>query len=77
MAKYKDVEEYASTLGKWQAETVMSLANLVSDNAPVDTRFAGTQTVAWVLQLVTSHTLGHAGEISAIKGTMGLQGLPM
>jgi len=43
----------------------------------IDTRFMGKQTVAWVLQLATSHTLGHAGEISAIKGTMGLQGLPM
>jgi len=42
----------------------------------IDTRFAGTQTIAWVLQLVGSHTVGHAGEISAVKGTQGLQGLP-
>jgi len=34
MAKYQDVEEYASSLGEWQAETVRSLANLVSENAP-------------------------------------------
>ena len=43
----------------------------------VETRFMGTQTVAWVLQLVASHTLGHAGEISAVKGIQGLKGLPM
>ena len=42
----------------------------------IDTRFAGKQTIAWVLQLVGSHTVGHAGEISAVKGTQGLKGLP-
>ncbi len=42
----------------------------------VDTRFAGTQTVAWVLQFVGSHTVGHAGEISAVKGTQALKELP-
>ena len=34
MAKYKDVEEYAASLSAWQADTVRSLAELVSDNAP-------------------------------------------
>ena len=34
MAKYKDVGEYASSLGDWQTEAVRSLAELVSANAP-------------------------------------------
>ena len=34
MAKYQDVEEYASSLGDWQTEAVRSLAELVSANAP-------------------------------------------
>ena len=36
----------------------------------------GTQTLAWVLQLMTAHLAGHAGDIAAVKGVQGLKGLP-
>ena len=50
------------------------------DDADLDksyeTHMLGKQTGAWVLQLAATHSAGHAGEISAIKGMQGLKGLP-
>jgi uncharacterized damage-inducible protein DinB len=69
------MEAYANAI----KDPILAYIDTLSDedlDREIDTRFAGTQTVAWVLQLVASHTLGHAGEISAVKGTQGLQGLP-
>ena len=69
------MQEYAKSL----RESVISYINTLSDedlNREIDTRFAGTQTFGWVLQLVGSHTAAHAGEISAVKGMQGLKGLP-
>lgn len=60
-------------------DPILSYIDSISDedlDREIDTRFASTQTIAWVLQLVGSHTVGHAGEISAVKGTQGLKGLP-
>ncbi len=68
--------EYANAI----KDPILAYVDSLTDedlDREIDTRFMGTQTVGWVLQLATSHTLGHAGEISAIKGTMGLKGLPM
>lgn len=42
----------------------------------VDSRVLGKQTVAFMLQLATMHTAGHAGDISTVKGFQGLKGLP-
>ena len=69
------MQAYAEAIKGPILEYVDSLSDEDLDRE-IDTRFAGTQTIAWVLQLVGSHTLGHAGEISAVKGTQGLKGLP-
>ncbi|MCH8814267.1 MAG: DinB family protein [Chloroflexi bacterium] len=69
------MDTYASAI----KDPILAYIDTLTDedlDRKIDTRFAGEQTVAWVLQLVTSHTLGHAGEIAAVKGTQGLQGLP-
>ena len=42
----------------------------------VDTRFFGTQNVGFLLQLAGMHTVGHTGDIAALKGIQGLKGLP-
>ena len=69
------MQAYAEAIKGPTLEYIDSLSDEDLDRE-FDTRFAGTQTVAWVLQLVGSHTIGHAGEISAVKGTQGLKGLP-
>lgn len=42
----------------------------------VDTRFFGTQNVGFLLQLAGMHTVGHTGDMAALKGIQGLKGLP-
>ena len=69
------IEAYAEAIKGPILEYIDTLSDEDLDRE-IDTRFAGTQTIAWVLQLVGSHTVGHAGEISAVKGTQGLKGLP-
>jgi hypothetical protein len=70
------MNEYANAI----REPILACIDTLTDDdldREIDTRFMGTQTVAWVLQLVASHTAVHTGEISAIKGMQGLKGLPM
>ena len=69
------IEAYAEAIKGPILEYIDTLSDEDLDRE-IDTRFAGKQTIAWVLQLVGSHTVGHAGEISAVKGTQGLKGLP-
>jgi hypothetical protein len=69
------IQAYAEAIKGPILEHIDSLSDEDLDRE-IDTRFAGNQTIAWVLQLVASHTIGHAGEISAVKGTQGLKGLP-
>ena len=69
------MQAYAEAIKGPILEYVDSLSDEDLDRE-IDTRFAGKQTIAWVLQLAGSHTVGHAGEISAVKGTQGLKGLP-
>jgi hypothetical protein len=38
--------------------------------------FGGTRTVADMLALLVVHTVFHAGEVSALKGVQGVQGIP-
>ena len=42
----------------------------------VDTRVFGKQNVGFLLQLAGMHTVGHTGDIAAVKGMQGLKGLP-
>lgn len=42
----------------------------------LDTRVFGTQNVGFLLQLAGMHTVGHTGDIAALKGLQGLKGLP-
>ena len=65
------MQEYAKSLN----ESVNSLSEADFDRE-VDTRFAGTQSVGWVLALTAVHTATHTGEISAVKGMQGMKGLP-
>lgn len=70
------MNDYANAI----KEPILAYIGTLNDedlDRELDTRFMGTQTVAWVLQLVASHTIEHAGEISAVKGMQGLKGLPM
>ncbi len=36
----------------------------------------GEQCLAFLIQLMSTHAAGHAGEIAAVKGMQGLKGLP-
>jgi hypothetical protein len=42
----------------------------------LDTRVFGTQNVGFLLQLSGMHTVGHTGDMAALKGLQGLKGLP-
>ncbi len=42
----------------------------------IDTQFFGEQSLAFLLQLATTHTVAHAGDMAAIKGVQGVKGLP-
>ncbi len=42
----------------------------------LDTRVFGTQNVGFLLQLAGMHTVGHTGDMAALKGLQGLKGLP-
>ena len=54
--------------------TAMSAADLDREAAYGQ---QGSQTVGFLLRrMVVSHMIGHAGEMSAIKGVQGLKGLP-
>jgi uncharacterized damage-inducible protein DinB len=53
------------------------LARLTDAELDRQVSFFGTDsTVAAVLARFVSHTAGHAGEIAAVKGMQGVQGLP-
>jgi len=53
------------------------LAHLTEDELDRRVNFFGTEgSVAEVLARFVSHTACHAGEIAAVKGMQGLQGLP-
>ena len=68
------VLEYAAAA---RAATEAYLATLTPEelDRPV-TIFGGERTVADILALLVVHTTGHLGEIAAIKGSQGVQGLP-
>jgi DinB superfamily len=40
------------------------------------TIFSGERSIADIMVMQASHTLGHAGEMAAIKGIQGVKGLP-
>ncbi len=70
-------------LHDYQAEVfAASLAyagSLSSDDLERQIEFPGRQwsmSVAQLLSVVVSHTLGHAGEIAMLKGIQGARGLP-
>jgi uncharacterized damage-inducible protein DinB len=53
------------------------LARLTDEELDRQVDFFGQQSpVALVLAMFVSHTAGHAGEIAAVKGVQGLQGVP-
>lgn len=53
------------------------LARLTDDELDRQVDFFGQQSpVALVLAMFVSHTASHAGEIAAVKGIQGVQGLP-
>jgi hypothetical protein len=53
------------------------LAKLTDDELDRQVSFFGSESsVADVLVRFVAHTAGHTGEIAAVKGMQGLQGLP-
>ncbi len=42
----------------------------------IETQFFGRKSAAWLLQLAGVHSVGHGGDIAAVKGMQGLKGLP-
>ena len=68
------LEDYQQTV--WAA-TDAYLATLATEELERKVKFAGGErSVADMLIMSASHTLSHAGEISALKGMQGVKGLP-
>ena len=60
-----------------RAATDAYLETLIAEELDREVRFFGSmQPVANVLTTLVAHTMGHAGDIAAIKGLQGVKGLP-
>ncbi len=71
---FDSVKGYAQAV---RAATDAYLATLTPDELDHQvTIFGGERPVADVLVTLIVHTLGHAGEIAALKGAQGAKGLP-
>jgi uncharacterized damage-inducible protein DinB len=67
--------EYQSAV---RAATDAYLSTLTPEELERNVEFAGGErTVADMLLLACSHSLGHNGEIAALKGIQGAKGLPV
>ncbi len=69
------VNEFGQKVQKGALDYVATLSDADLDRV-VDTQFFGQQSVAFLIQLVAMHAVGHAGDISSVKGMQGLKGLP-
>jgi len=69
------IMEYATGVQKNALEFIASLKDSDLDRE-IETQFFGTKSVAWLLQLTGVHSVGHGGDIAAVKGMQGLKGLP-
>ncbi|TAK55503.1 MAG: DinB family protein [Dehalococcoidia bacterium] len=68
-----------ATYGKQVQQSALDYVATLSDadlDREIDTKFIGTQNVAFLLQLSGMHTVGHTGDMAALKGLQGLKGLP-
>lgn len=69
------MKEYGANVQQSVLEYVSSLTEADLDRV-VDTSFFGQQTTAFLIQLAGTHSMGHGGDMSAVKGLQGLKGLP-
>ena len=69
------ISAYGEQVQKSALDYVATLSDADLDRE-VDTRFFGTQSIAFLIQLAGMHTVGHTGDIAAMKGMQGLKGLP-
>lgn len=67
--------EYGTQVQKNALEFVGSLKDADLDRE-IETQFFGKKTAAWLLQLTGVHSVGHGGDMAAVKGMQGLKGLP-
>jgi len=72
---YAPIKAYGDKIQQQVLDYIGTL-NAEDLDREIDTKFFGKQNLAWVLQLITSHCLGHAGDAAAVKGMQGLKGLP-
>lgn len=69
------IKEYLRDVQKSTLAFVDTLTDADLDRE-IETQFFGKQTLAFFLQLGANHSVGHAGDIAAVKGMQGLKGLP-
>jgi hypothetical protein len=69
------VKDFLRDVQQSTLEYVATLTDADLDRE-IETQFFGRQTLAFFLQLGANHSVGHAGDIAAIKGIQGLKGLP-
>ena len=69
------MKEYAEQIQKATLDYIATLNDADLDRQ-VDTQFFGMQSLAFLLQLAAMHATGHAGDVAAVKGMQGPQGLP-
>ena len=69
------INAYGQQVQKSALDYVATLSDADLDRE-LDTKFIGTQSVAFLVQLSGMHTVGHAGDIAALKGIQGMKGLP-
>ena len=69
------MKAYSQGVQKAAIDYVASLKDADLDRE-VETSFFGKQTAAFMIGLAGIHAMGHAGDMSAVKGLQGLKGLP-
>jgi len=69
------VTEYGQQMQKRALENVAKLTDSDLDRE-IETNFFGRRPLSFLLHLASVHTVGHAGDMAAVKGMQGLKGLP-
>ncbi|MEX2225799.1 MAG: DinB family protein [Dehalococcoidia bacterium] len=69
------IMDYGKNVQKAALDHVATMKDADLDRE-IETQFFGTKTAAWLMQLAGVHSVGHGGDIAAVKGMQGLKGLP-
>jgi hypothetical protein len=72
---FAPMQDYAKQVQQSVLDYVATLSDDDLDRE-LETNFFGKKPISFLLQLAVNHSVGHGGDIAAVKGIQGLKGLP-